>query len=112
MPWLHQSGADRMLFRKLYTDREKYLAFSRKQVMERTKGSVDPTRKDIFHHLLRAKDPESGEGFSQRELWGESNTLIIAGKNVLTNIIECHINRYRIRYDFYDAYSNIVLFVT
>ena len=51
--------------------------------MERTKCNADPIRKDIFHHLLHAKDPETGEGFSQRELWGESNTLIIAGKGVL-----------------------------
>ena len=79
MPWLHQSGADRILFNKLYNDRRKYLAFSRKQVKERMEGKVDPARKDIFHLLLRAKDPETGKGFHQGELWGESNTLIIAG---------------------------------
>lgn len=83
MPWLHQSKLDRLVFRKLFTDREKYLAFSREQMMERIKYNSDPIRKDIFHHLLHAKDPETGEGFSQRELWGESNTLIIAGRDVL-----------------------------
>ena len=112
MPWLHQSGADRLLFRKLYNDREKYLRFSRKQVMERTKGFSESHRKDIFYHLLRAKDPETGEGFSERELWGESNTLIIAGVYVSLRSSEANVDKYRIGYDFNDTHSNIILFIT
>lgn len=80
MPFLHRSGIDKILFRKIYNDRKAYLTFSRKQVSERTNSDVlKSERKDFFYYLLRSKDPETGEGFSMRELWGESNTLIIAG---------------------------------
>ncbi|KAH7057285.1 cytochrome P450 [Macrophomina phaseolina] len=81
IPWLHQSGLDRILFRKINQDRDKYLAFSRKQVGQRTQSDVwKSDRKDFFYYLLNSKDPETGEGFGKAELWGESNTLIIAGK--------------------------------
>lgn len=36
-------------------------------------------RKDFFHYLLDAKDPQTGEGYSMSELWSESNLLIAAG---------------------------------
>ena len=39
------------------------------------------TKVDIFSKLLNAKDPESGEGLSQMQLWAESNLLIIAGSD-------------------------------
>ncbi len=85
MPSLHETGIDKLLFRKIYNDRKRYLAFSKKQVGERTKSGIyDSDRKDFFHYLLSSKDPETGEGFNGAELWGESNTLIIAG--MLTEI--------------------------
>jgi len=36
-------------------------------------------KKDFFYYLLDAKDPETGEGFETKELWGEANVLMIAG---------------------------------
>ncbi|KAI8628148.1 putative cytochrome P450 [Xylariaceae sp. FL1651] len=36
---------------------------------------------DLFSRLLNAKDPETGEGLSQKQLWAESNLLIIAGSD-------------------------------
>ena len=72
-------------FRGLYLDRDKYLAFGKKQVMAKTKdkdnGNVEMGRKDIFTFLLHAKDPETGEGFPMPELWMEGNTLIVAGSD-------------------------------
>lgn len=35
-------------------------------------------KKDFFHYLLDAKDPETGKGFETAELWGEANVLMIA----------------------------------
>lgn len=94
LPWLHQSGFDRILFRKLNLDRDRYLAFSRAQVGERMAAqSASPTtdkasaRKDFFYYLLHSKDPETGEGFSTKELWGESNTLIIAGSDTTSTTL-------------------------
>jgi hypothetical protein len=81
MPWLHQSGFDRILFRQLNKDRDDYLAFSKNQVGQRTDSDIfNSNRKDFFYYLLNSKDPETGRGFAKGELWGESNTLIIAGE--------------------------------
>lgn len=57
------------------------MKYSRSQAMERTKLGLDVDRRDFFYHLLNAKDPETGKGFSMDELWGESNLLIIAGSD-------------------------------
>lgn len=57
------------------------MQYSKSQAMERTKLGLDVDRKDFFYHLLNAKDPETGKGFSMDELWGESNLLIIAGSD-------------------------------
>jgi cytochrome P450 len=91
MPFLHQSGLERWLapFRSLYLDRLQYLAFGKRQVMERSKNtSLDSSgRKDIFHYLLNAKDPETGEGLPKSELWMEGNTLIVAGSDTSSTTI-------------------------
>ena len=55
--------------------------FSKSLAVERTKQGEDGDRKDFFHYLLNAKDPETGLGFSTPELWAESNLLIIAGSD-------------------------------
>lgn len=89
MPALLYTGLERYLplLRGLYQDRCQYLAFGKKQVMERTqeKGfgqpSTESARRDIFSFLLHAKDPESGEGMPMPELWMEGNTLIVAGSD-------------------------------
>ncbi|KAF2094506.1 cytochrome P450 [Rhizodiscina lignyota] len=88
MPWLHQSRFDRLLFRKINQDRDQYMAFSKKQVGERMNSDVyNSSRRDFFYYLLNAKDPESGQGFAKGELWGESNTLIIAGSDTTSTTI-------------------------
>ena len=38
-------------------------------------------KKDFFFYLLNAKDPETGLGFTTKELWGEANVLMIAGSD-------------------------------
>jgi cytochrome P450 len=81
LPMIHHWHLDKVLFPKIATGRERYIAFSRAQAVERTKMGNDGERKDFFHYLLNAKDPETGNGFSMNELWGESNLLIIAGSD-------------------------------
>lgn len=92
MPALLYTGLEKYLpiLRRLFLDRCKYLAFGKKQVMERTKDggfgqpgspSMETGRRDIFSFLLHAKDPESGEGMPMPELWMEGNTLIVAGSD-------------------------------
>ncbi|KAI5920170.1 isotrichodermin C-15 hydroxylase [Camillea tinctor] len=72
---------DKILFRRIATGRAKYMAYSKAQLTERTKLGDDTDRRDFFYHLLKARDPETGQGFSTPELWGESNLLIIAGSD-------------------------------
>lgn len=40
---------------------------------------MNTSHDDLYHHMLMAKDPETGEGFSKKELWCEALLLIIAG---------------------------------
>ncbi|KAF3915690.1 hypothetical protein AA313_de0207615 [Arthrobotrys entomopaga] len=42
------------------------------------KGSPD---RDILGYILKARDPETGEGMSQGEVWSEARLLIIAGSD-------------------------------
>lgn len=92
LPELQDMGFHRILFPEA---RRRAIRFSMKsrQIMEaRSKkeeeeeetsngsGKEKAPRKDIFSRLLTAKDPETGEGLSQPQLWAESNLLIIAGE--------------------------------
>lgn len=85
MPFLHKSGLERWLppFRGLFLGRLQYLAFGKRQVVERSENtSLDNSgRKDVFHYLLSAKDPDTGESMPRSELFMEANTLIVAGSD-------------------------------
>ncbi|KAL4975415.1 cytochrome P450 [Aspergillus desertorum] len=52
---------------------------ARRKIIRFTKGN--DSKNDLFGKLLAAKDPETGEALSHRQLWAESNTLIIAGSD-------------------------------
>ena len=87
LPALAHYGLEKVLppLRRLYLDRNQYLAFGKEQVMTRAKdqakGVVDAGRRDIFSFLLSAKDPETGEGFPMLEMCMEGSTLIVAGSD-------------------------------
>ena len=75
MPIVGKLGFDKVLFSKIAAGRAKYLAYSKAQLAERTKLGDETDRRDFFYYLLRARDPETGVGFTTPELWGESNLL-------------------------------------
>ena len=79
MPMLKKLGLDRLLFRDLRANRQRFMSYSRARLNQRVKLGTDNDRRDFFFYLLNAKDPETGLGFSTPELWGESNVLLIAG---------------------------------
>lgn len=81
MPIINKLSLDKILFHKISAGRAKYMAYSRQQLTERTALGDETDRRDFFYHLLKARDPETGQGFSTPELWGESNLLIIAGSD-------------------------------
>lgn len=78
---IHQYHLDKILFSKIAANRGRYMRYSKAQAAERMKMGLDVDRKDFFYYLLKAKDPETGKGFTTPELWGESNLLIIAGSD-------------------------------
>ena len=79
MPGLKKLGLDRLLFRDLRANRQRFMSYSRARLNQRMKLGTDNDRRDFFYYLLNAKDPETGQGFATQELWGESNVLLIAG---------------------------------
>ncbi|GAP90740.1 putative cytochrome P450 family protein [Rosellinia necatrix] len=81
MRLVEKLSLDKVLFRKIAAGRAKYMSYSKAQLTERTKLGDDTDRRDFFYHLLKARDPETGQGFATPELWGESNLLIIAGSD-------------------------------
>lgn len=92
MPSLVSLKVERWLppLRRLYQDRNKYLAFGKKRVMARTKKTTSADGSDIFSFLLHAKDPATGDGISMSDLWMEGNTLIVAGSDTTsTKAIPC-----------------------
>lgn len=87
MPILNTFSLDRLLFPNIAAGRARYMAYSRGQLTERTKLGDETDRRDFFYHLLKARDPETGQGFTTPELWGESNLLIIAGSDTTSTAL-------------------------
>ncbi|EPE03911.1 isotrichodermin c-15 hydroxylase [Ophiostoma piceae UAMH 11346] len=82
MPVIDRLGLDKYLFHKIAAGRARYIKYCGTQLAERMKLSEkDADRRDFFYYLLQARDPETGQGFSKPELWGEANLLIIAGSD-------------------------------
>lgn len=75
MPLVGKLHLDKVLFPKIAEGRAKYMKYSKAQLTERTKLGDDTDRRDFFYHLLKARDPETGQGFTTPELWAESNLL-------------------------------------
>ena len=57
-----------------------------KRAQERAQAGRE-AKKDFFHYLLNAKDPETGKGLSTPELWGEANVLMIAGSDTTSTTL-------------------------
>lgn len=73
-------GLGRFLFPTIARDRWRFIEHSRECANQRMKLDHG-AKKDFFYYLLNAKDPETGKGFSTKELWGEANVLMIAGSD-------------------------------
>lgn len=86
-PPLYKWRLDKLVLGNIAAQRARFIQYSKGQMQERTKQGLDIDRKDFFYHLLNAKDPETGRGFSTDELWGESNLLIIAGSDTTSTAL-------------------------
>ena len=78
MPVLERLGLETYLRRGTAADRKKQIAFSRQQLT--TRLAANPTnRRDIIYFLQQARDPETGQAYSEKELISEVTLLLGAG---------------------------------
>lgn len=79
-PELAKFKAEKVLYPNGSKLRKRFLDLTRVFAESRVEKHTD-YKGDLFSHVVEAKDPETGEGFSLPELWSESKFLIVAGKS-------------------------------
>ena len=77
MPILAVWNIDKIFTPNVRKIRDQYVSVSRALAVDRM--NMDSKRQDLFSHILAAKDPQTGKGFTMDEIWGESTLLIVAG---------------------------------
>lgn len=77
-PRLAALKLETFLARRTAKMREKYLELMANLVKSRL-AAEKGSQQDLFSWVVDAKDPETGKGFSESELWAESRFLLIAG---------------------------------
>jgi hypothetical protein len=65
-----------ILLASLAKQRWQFILYARTQADQRMAKEID-YQKDFFFYLLRAKDPETGQGFEVGELWEEAAVSIL-----------------------------------
>ncbi|KAK3170695.1 hypothetical protein OEA41_002777 [Lepraria neglecta] len=78
MPNLAVWNIDKIFTPRVRKLRDQYVGVSKRMAVDRM--NMDSKRQDLFSHILAAKDPQTGKGFSLDEIWGESTLLIVAGE--------------------------------
>ena len=78
-PALAKLQLEKLFARRTVRMREKYLKLMSYLVKSRLEADKD-LHNDLFSFLVDAKDPETGKGFTESELWAESRFLLIAGE--------------------------------
>lgn len=78
MPILRRFGFEKYMRYGTAANRDRQIAFSRKQLA--TRLAANPTqRRDIVYYLQLARDPDTGKGYSVQELISEVTLLLGAG---------------------------------
>ena len=85
MPQLAVWNLDKILSPKVRQMRDRYVGVSKRMAVDRI--AMESKRQDLFSHILAARDPETGRGFTMDELWGESTLLIIAGSDAISTAL-------------------------
>ncbi|KAF1933771.1 cytochrome P450 67 [Didymella exigua CBS 183.55] len=94
--WLKPRGLDRLLAAVTPPAIQKWTEFvddclakrtSKQRELEEKPRSEAEVRKDFFHWLFNAKDPETGTGYSLPELYAECELLIVAGSDTTAIVI-------------------------
>ena len=85
IPQLAIWNLDKILTFRIRKLREQLVKVSRGMAIERM--NMDSKRQDLFSHILAARDPDTGIGFSMDEIASESHIMIIAGKHSRDGVI-------------------------
>ncbi|KAJ4379418.1 hypothetical protein N0V86_005463 [Didymella sp. IMI 355093] len=94
--WLKPRGLDRLLAAATPPAIQKWTEFvddclakrtSKQRELEEKPKPEAEVRKDFFHWLFNAKDPETGTGYSLPELYAECELLTIAGSDTTAIVI-------------------------
>ncbi|KAL8951297.1 MAG: hypothetical protein Q9222_002719 [Ikaeria aurantiellina] len=78
MPMLLSCGLDKVLFRPLRKGIIELSALS-KSITDWRVSRSESLHGDLFSHLLKAQDPQTGRSFDQNELVAEAGLLIVGG---------------------------------
>lgn len=98
--WLKPRGLDRLIQLAAPPALAKWEGFvgkclsDRQRVEDEIKNNEKPKseiRKDFFYYLVDAKDPETGKGYDQAELYNECELLIIAGSDTTSIVMSAMI---------------------
>ncbi|KAI4176008.1 MAG: hypothetical protein LQ343_001290 [Gyalolechia ehrenbergii] len=94
--WLKPRGLDRFFEIARPKGAQLFLNFRQSCLTSRLKQEIDSqekqvdtgdVRKDLFHHLFRAKDPlTGGSGYTEQELQEENNLLMVAGSDTTSTV--------------------------
>lgn len=87
MPFLQQINVAGVALRGLANLRAKQVAFCKGALGKRLALGTTSGRKDVFHFLLEARDPQTGEGFTNAELMSESTSLLGAGSDTASTAL-------------------------
>lgn len=68
-----------LLYPKVVRLRQKFMQVTTDLVETRLSADKN-SQHDLFSFIVDAKDPETGQGFSNKEIWAESRLLLIAGE--------------------------------
>ncbi|MCJ1251964.1 hypothetical protein MMC30_009202 [Trapelia coarctata] len=87
MPGLLKIHLTDIIPNKLDTGMKKFKAYSKAQSDERIRNDANIKIRDFYSYLLKARDPETGKGFSEAELLSEASALIVAGSDTSSTVL-------------------------
>lgn len=85
---LQKTGLSSLLLQGNHEQRKgDFAQYALHQAMDRSKLGEASDKKDFFHYLIQAQDPDTGEKLSMQALWGEATTFIVAGSDTASTAL-------------------------
>ncbi|OQV11270.1 hypothetical protein CLAIMM_15131 [Cladophialophora immunda] len=110
VPWIYRSGLINIFFPRLLRTRTKFIAYVAGVVANRIAAESTPTsggRKDFFHHLLNAKDAETGKPLPMEFLFSEGVLLVVGMAATLFYLLKCPESMSKLRQELDSTFSSV-----